>query len=260
MKTGIFTRGESSHSYKWEDAFANGLAEHGIYAEKYKSGDRPTDITLGVLWGVHNRALTQHFKQNNIDYVVLERGYIGDRTKWTSCGFNGLNGNADFVLQHADNKRLHLVRDYLQPARKKEGDYILIMGQIASDASVKWIGWNDWLQTKCDELKKDSDLPIYYRPHPLDHGPFIPRGLEVKGGELQDAIDGAAGIVTLTSNTGVDAMLAGVPVVCDAPGSMIYGIDITNRGQWLQNMSYCQWSIEEIESGETWSHLKRRYE
>ena len=260
MQIGIFTRGKDSHSHKYEEAFAKGLTTHNITPTWYSSGDKPLDIDLAVVWGVNNQGLIQHLEKYDIDYLVLERGYIGDRKKFTSCGFNGLNGWADFQLEYVDDKRLHHVEQFLKPIRKEEGDYILVMGQVSGDASVRYIGWNGWLQKTFDRLKKSTDKPIYYRVHPLDHSPFIPTGMDVLGGKLDAAIQGAAHVVTLNSNSGVDALLAGVPVISDDEGSMIWSANPLNRKEWLEEMSYCQWTIEEMASGETWQHLGRKFD
>lgn len=270
MKVGIFTRGKSSHSYKWEMAFGEGLRRHGLDYKLQTIGDKPRDIDLGILWGVHKKDLTDHLRSFDKDYLVLERGYIGDRTEYTSCGFNGLNGNANFCFDYINDERLHLVQDHIQPIRETKGSYILIMGQIASDASVKHIGFNRWLHETYISIKEITDQKIYYRPHPLDNSPNIPEGLEVISGDLHDAMKKASCVVTLNSNSGVDAVLAGVPVISMDKGSMVYNVTkhhindiieptIFDRAQWLREMSYCQWSIEEITKGIAWEHLKKRY-
>jgi hypothetical protein len=32
-----------------------------------------------------------------------------------------------------------------------------------------------------------------------------------------------------------------------------------NRDQWLYDLAYKQWTLEEIAAGEAWEHLKKRY-
>ena len=265
MKIGVFTRGKESHSYKYEKAFRDGLIEHGHDVTFYDWTDRPETIDMAVMWGINNEALIEHLKNKNVDYVVLERGYIGDREKWTSCGFNGLNGHADFCNENSDDKRLVHVEKYFKHERKCKvktlTGYTLIIGQVPSDASVKHVGFNKWLQRAYDQaVRYDSHYyDIYYRPHPLEKEPFVPEGLKVLEGSLGDALKGAVLVVTLNSNTGVDAMMLGVNVSCHDKGSMIYDVPLVGRGQWLKDMSYTQWTIEEMASGETWGHLKKRY-
>lgn len=269
FNTGIFTRGTESHSYKYEQAFAKGLKIHGHNVIFYKWGSVPTHIDLGVIWGVNNVAAINHLKENDIDYVVLERGYIGDRTEWTSCGFNGLNGRADFCNKNSDSRRLSLVEKYLKPVKPRGSGPIVVMGQIQTDASVKHINFHKWVQTTYDNLSKSCGGEFFYRPHPLDKDPFVPEGMRVIEGTLDEVLDQAFSIFTFNSNTGVDAVLAGVPTITMDKGSMVFDItdhdptDLAKSGkyrqQWLQDMSYTQWSLDEMASGQTWAHLRRRY-
>ena len=260
MKIGVFTRGKESHSYKYEKAFRDGLIEHGHDVTFYDWTDRPETIDMAVIWGINNEALIEHLKHLEIDYVVIERGYIGDREKWTACGFNGLNGHADFCNKNSDDKRLHYVLECKMPIATGIGGYNLIMGQVPSDASVRHIGFEKWLDKVYQDLLSNRHyLPVFYRPHPLELEPYIPRGLEVIEGSLESAIDDAETVYTLNSNSGVDATLRGIPVSASDKGSMVYGVTLDDRDQWLKNMSYTQWTIEEMVSGETWNHLKKRY-
>lgn len=273
MKVGIFTRGMETHSYKYEQAFANGLKAHGHTVLDYPWNSEPGNIDLAVIWSIKNIRLITYFKERNINYVVLERGYIGDREKWTSCGFNGLNGHADFCNKDSDDKRLHHVKKYMKPIREEKGDYIVIMGQVSGDSSVKYIGFNNWLDKIYKEIRHEGRGRLYYRPHPLEKEPYIPEGLEVIKGSLKQVICNAHCVATLNSNSGVDAILAGVPVFADDEGSMVRDLRMgifdsistpyipeERRNQWLKDMSYTQWTIEEMELGETWDHLKKRYE
>ena len=270
FKVGIFTRGEKTHSYKYEKAFAEGLIEHGHDVIFYKWADRPETIDLAVMWSIKNEALITHLKNLDTDFVVLERGYIGDRKKWTSCGFNGLNGRADFCNDRSDGKRLKHVEKYMSTLRRVKGNgkYIIVMGQVPSDSSVKHlkIGFGKWVYSAYKALDP-MGWWVYYRPHPLDKEPYIPKGMKVIEGDLDKVIRDAHFVATFNSNSGVDSILAGVPCAVSDEGSMVWDLraDIDNpkvpdRYQWLKDMSYTQWTIEEMSSGETWKHLLKRYE
>jgi len=43
--------------------------------------------------------------------------------------------------------------------------------------------------------------------------------------------------------------------VCSHDLSQIVNPLIPDRETWLDRLAYCQWTPEEIESGETWEHL-----
>ena len=143
------------------------------------------------------------------------------------------------------------------------------MGQVSSDASVSHIGFNNWLQSTYMALEQITDKKIYYRPHPLEKEPYIPEGLEVLPGELHHALS-AYCVVTLNSNSGVDAVLNGTPCITMDKGAMAW--DVTDHhlnaiidpqtydlDQWLNEMSYSQWSTDEMKNGEAWEHLRGFY-
>lgn len=274
MKIAVFTRGEQSHSYKYEMAFLDGLKSHGHKPSLVSWQYIPTDLDLAVIWGVNNTPLINCIERAGADYLVLERGYIGDREEYTSCGFNGLNGRADFCDDHRLRKRAKLFEEYLKPVRKNRSTnrYIVIMGQVASDASVRHIGFNLWLSSVYEMLKRKTNRPIFYRPHPLEKEPYIPEGLQIIHGELHDVMQGSYMVVTLNSNTGVDAILSGIPCAAMDKGSMIWDLkaNITNpkhiepineakRRVWFNKLCYTQWSLEEMRSGEAWEYLKKKY-
>jgi hypothetical protein len=73
--------------------------------------------------------------------------------------------------------------------------------------------------------------------------------------------------VTFNSNSGVEAVVDGVPTLSFDIGSMVYEVsghlldDIEepkrfDRTQWLANLCYAQWNPEELRNGEAWDHLK----
>ena len=271
MKIVLFARGEGFHSYGHEMAFLEGLRRHGHSVEVCPVGTVPANVDLAILWGVRHKRLILNIREKGGDYLVLERGYIGDRQKYISCGFNGLNGKANFMNKGLGDFRSKHFQHLMQPFIKNRGNYIVIMGQMENDASVKYIGFNNWLDDTFRQLKNITDRKIYYRPHPLSINQHVTEGLEVIHGDLHHVIQKAHCVVTLNSNSGVDTILAGVPCVSMDRGSMIYDVTQHNinavikpvfkdRQQWFNELAYCQWTDEEMASGAAWQHLKAFYE
>ena len=67
---------------------------------------------------------------------------------------------------------------------------------------------------------------------------------------------------------GVEALIEGTPVIAHHQASFVYDItpnkieDIENiklpdRKQWINNMAYTTWSLEEIGKGLPWKHLTK---
>lgn len=259
-------------------AVIEGLRKHGL-SPLLKMPGAPEKCDLAVTWAYKN----PYEAASGRRHLVVERGYVGDRFQWTSMGYDGLNGRADFC--NADSpgdrwKKLDEIegRNYLggklmQPWRdsRHDGDYVLVMGQVTGDASLRNVRVEDWYRTQLLRIR-NAGLRAYFRNHPLnDREPILPQGVTMlpKEVRLDDALAGAKWVVTYNSNSGVDALLAGVPVVAMDEGSMVYGLagrnpeippPMLDRTQWARNIAYCQWTLAEISSGKAWDHLKKGME
>jgi hypothetical protein len=257
----------SAHQQRWGNAFAAGLERHGITPLK-GDGRQPIACDLAVFWSHKKYPIIEAQKKTGRDYLVLEHGYIGDRiSEYASAGYNGLNGNADFVNQDMPPDRwLLFFREYLKPWRP-EGNYIVIMGQVPGDQSIRGTDFTGWVAETAKGLRERFDVPIYFRPHPLS-GRQDAAGVPLIHGDLHYVLADALGVVTFNSNSGVDALLEGVPtMVCDE-GGMAWpvtthrveeGFKKLPREQWAWNLAWAQWTEEEFSGGTAWEHLKRKY-
>lgn len=202
------------------------------------------------------------------DYLVAERGYIGDRFAWTSLGYNGLNGRADFLNSGKGSDRWNKYFSDLMRPWKFGGDYILIMGQVSGDASLSNLkDFNGWVAQMVEAIKEHHVGMIAFRPHPLARQ-RAPHGIRCFDGTLEENLSGASLVVTFNSNSGVDAVLAGVPTVTMDKGGMAWPVAshdpavviYPDRTSWAAELAWCQWSNEEIRNGDAWEHLKKKYE
>lgn len=265
----IYQRQFQPHAGKFFHAFIDGLKLHGINAEwLYDRSYKPSD--LAVIWGMRFPQIIKGQKENGNDFLVMERGYVGDRMKFTSMGFNGLNNRADFHAENMPDDRWDKYFDGMMKHWKTEDGYILLIGQVAGDSSIKdRIILTDWLNEVVAELSKIyPGKEIVFRPHPLSRQNQNIPGTENSNGSLEQDLSGAGLCVTFNSNTGVEAVLAGVPTITMDRGAMAYNVtshalDVPickpDREQWAYDMAYKQWMMEEIASGEAWEHLKQRY-
>ena len=68
------------------------------------------------------------------------------------------------------------------------------------------------------------------------------------------------------SNSGVEALLEGIPVFAFDDGSMAWSVcnrsltdiespSLPDRTQWLNDLSYAQWTLGEMKEGLAWRHL-----
>ena len=83
--------------------------------------------------------------------------------------------------------------------------------------------------------------------------------------ELAEQVTNCWCVVTYNSNSSVEAAIRGIPSFVYDEGSMTWDIsrhdyDIENpimpdRTQWLNNISYAQWTSDEIIRGDAFRHL-----
>jgi hypothetical protein len=269
MDVVVYHRGQPWAAPRLE-LFTNGLIRHGIEPE-VRSADNWRASDLAVVWGHRDKALHEIQRAHGGRYLVLERAYIGDiheRRRWTSSGYDGLNGRADFCNENSPPDRWEkYFSDVIKPW-KTGGDYTLVMGQVPGDSSLQGVDIDGWYEEAAANLKAEWSKPVRFRPHPV----AVERnqvgevhGTTLDAGSLANALDGAACVATWNSNTGVDAVLAGVPVIACDRGSMAWSVSARDyshcarpeREQWAANLAYCQWLEEEIASGETWEHLRK---
>lgn len=194
------------------------------------------------------------------EVLVIERGYIGDRFKYSSLGWNGLNGHAVFPPYSGNGKRFESHGGTIKPWKNQKG-YALIMGQVPTDMSLGGLNIMPWYEDMAYGIKDIHGLDVYFRPHPdlVKKGYFEkPKGCILsEHGSLIEALDGAAFSVCWNSNSSVDSVLNGTPCIVGNKGSMAWdmcGESLTEiltpeREQWAQDLAWKQWSLDEIQSG-----------
>jgi len=260
MNLTIVTQEMLRHQVVWMDAMAVGLRKHGVIVTRVSEGE-PIYSNIAVCWGWRIGRELRETERHEV--LVLERGYLGNRRAYSMCGWNGLNGNADFGA--AGNPRDRLDRHFkniLAPWRTT-GKHTLIMGQVPGDQSVLGVDLMQWYEdaaTSAASMRR----PVYFRPHPMSPAPPYPN-LPIMAGTLGDALADAAAVVTFNSNSAVDAAIAGVPVYTLDRGSMAWDVAAhsldddpirPDRTQWASDLAYKQWSLQEVTAGDAWAHLK----
>lgn len=123
----------------------------------------------------------------------------------------------------------------------------LLIGQMPGDGAVKGTCHATWLRNKAAELQADG-FDVVYREHPRG-GVKMPHLPSADGPQL-DEMRASRVVVTYNSNTGHDALLAGVPVLCDpvAPYAELAGMtlpSLPNRRSYFKRLAYGQWRVDE---------------
>ncbi len=233
------------------------------------------DVDVAVVFGTRKKAVPYSEHRGKIiramtssgkRAVIIERGYV-DRDDHYAVGYDGLNGRADFCNAGARDDRWLKLGRALQPWKKPRGKTYLVVGQVPWDASVQHIDFVAWCSNVVAVIQNlDPRSEIVFRPHPLalEKTPYI-LGTERSEGPLEHDLEHADIVVTFNSNVGVDAAIAGVPVVALDAGSMIWGrapdrLDAEtlwwDRKQWANEIAYAQWTLDEMSWGAAWKHLR----
>lgn len=247
------------------------LEKELAHLEEYQ----PSDIA--VVFGVYKKDIPVSYPRGRIiakqelrklDTIILETGYVNrgvGEDKHYAVGFNGLNGRADFKNEGMSGDRAALLPP-LKPWRE-EGEHVLLCGQVPWDASVQHTNHVRWLVETAAVLQMVTKRKIVFRPHPLAKLAPI-SGCEYSERPLEEDLAKAHVVVTYNSNSGVDAIRAGVPAYAFDLGSMIYKVanklwtdlerpKMPDREQWYSDLAHCQWLPSEMSEGLTWKHLLR---
>jgi len=265
------------HQSRYAEALAAGMKKHGYKNVQIKTSFSPSDCSdLAVFWAHKKGQIINAQKSRGLPYLVMERAYVANRFEWVSLGYNGLNGNANFYTKNitdSDRWNKHF-SDYLLPWRtttKETGKYALLIGQVKTDASVRHVNIHRWYEKVIKELN-ELNIPVVFRPHPLDKIMFIPesRGLVYTidtNESLEQSLEHAKFTVTFSSNSGVISVLRGIPTISWDIGSMAYNVTQHNlhsdiytepdRKTWCNKLAYCQWLEYELSDGTAWEHLEQ---
>ena len=291
MKIRIRANPKAEHQYSTAQNLVAGFLAHGLSDVKIVP-DINAPCDLAVIWGT--RSLPNVRPKFAKDCLIMERSYFHDRYQDISLGFNGLNGRADFCLDSPTITSERFERKYANQLlpwnTQNQKEYTLITTQCLNDQSLMIPFQNQTMnvfreyQRIIREVKRYSPRPLAVKHHPLK-----PLCVHAAANKLFQGIQGiphdmsiakvfanAYAVVTINSNSGVEALLAGVPVINTDVGAMSWNVavkdkfsrlqnirenlDEFDRHSWTVKLAYCQWSQDEIASGEAWNHLKWKYE
>ena len=267
MKFSLWTHNGALNSAPVFDAFAHSLLAAG-HDVSYNDISSDVNVIWSVLWNgrmAPNQAIWEQKKPT----IVLEVGGIKRGTTW-KVGLNGINRDAYFGPSGNDNTRANELGLKLKPW-KYNGKYILIAGQ--HDKSLQWQDMprmSNWFLNTYDEIRKHTDRPIIFRPHPRCRLEHIERGLRYverqEPNHIANTYDdfdmGFKDIwatVSWSSNPGVHSIINGVPAFT-GPSSLAFDVAEQNlrnienplygdRTQWLNDYAHTEYTIQEISQG-----------
>jgi len=277
----LYTDNGALNSKPVFEAFAKSIIDAGhkvIYNEPYRVMDHYDNYDVAVIWSVlwngrmsKNKTVWEQNRLQDRPVIVLEVGGINRGTTW-KVGLNGINRTAYFGEQNNDRTRADNLGLVCKPWRSN-GDFILICGQ--HNKSLQWqhmLPMSDWFMQTYREIRKHTDRPIVFRPHPRCRLEHIELGLKhvyrqepVKiGGSYDDfdmGFDDVHCTISWSSNPGIHSVINGVPAFVSTH-SLAYPVandidflhDIEqplmpDRTQWLNDYAWTEFTVEEIVAG-----------
>ena len=269
MKFSLWTDYGALNSKPVFDAFANSLDSNG-HDVVYNDLNSDVDVIWSVLFnGRMSRNKT--IWENKKPTIVLEVGGINRGVTW-KVGLNGINRDAYFGDKDNDRTRADSLGLVCKPWRSN-GNFILVCGQ--HDKSLQWQdmpSMSNWFMQTYREIRKHTDRPIVFRPHPRCRLPHIELGLKhvyrqeprhVNGtyDSFDMGFDDIHCTISYSSNPGIHSIIEGVPafvsthsLAYDVANDIDFLHDIENpvmpdRQQWLNDYAHTEYTIEEISQG-----------
>lgn len=263
------------------DAFAHGVIEHGdecVVRPLTGEVQVASDCDVASMVGVKSRELYRANHKAGVHTILLDKGYSRGKAHGPVRGWEYWRVSVD--SHHPTNRLMKVERPTdrlerldidLKPWRET-GEHILIAGSSAKYHEFYGLkNPTTFARDVVRELRDLTDRPIVYRPKPSWHG-----AVEIKKARfsrppetIADALSGAWATVTHGSNACFESILAGVPCIIlgDAVAKPLSSTSLSEiesprlasedeRYRWLADLSYQQWTLGEVYSGEAWATIR----
>ena len=260
-------------------ALSEGAARHGDKIEgrprsTYKGPvDMKADgaIAFGVKTG--REFFDRHLKRGQ-STLLIDKGYVARASHYRIVA----DGTAEtwFGLDNMPDDRWKALGIELRQRKRHGADRpIIIAGSSAKYHRFAGIKEpNAWAKKIVKDIhKSEPERKIIYRPKPSWH-----EAQDIKGAhfsrapqKLEEILPGAEYLITHGSAAAADAIIEGVRAIClgDSIARPVSCHEIVrskavkfpaekDRRAWAARLAYCQWTLEEMRSGEAWDHIRGR--
>ncbi len=225
------------------------------------------DVRFAYTCGMHwtERAARAFLESKCIPLVVLDLGYFKRAKNSTDrVGYNQVGlGKIGWVPEcEVDSSRWDAlgIPDAVAPVTDRPRN-VLVLGQVPNDSQHHMTEkvLNAWLDEHTKAFR-DAGYRVTFRPHPLHtkgERPICDMVSVPKNCTLAESLAQCSHVVTFNSTAGLEAILAGVPVVCDESAHYAHVADTEKGNHWLgsvmrhmHRLAWSQWTCAEIETGD----------
>lgn len=272
MRVAIYYQDSNRRSKIIAQAFAKGIVRCGdTCVVKSLSDYVGVEADVAVFYGTLLRPMKDYIAARK-HYVYVDLGYWGRLADGKFSGYHKVSVDARhptayFQRVAHDEKRISVFKKLKLKPWRKAGNHILLAGMSAKACAAEGFRPEQWENDIVSLIRRFTDRPIIYRPKPN-----WPDYSELKDCYLNPSTELAAvlmschAVVAHHSNVAVDGIVSGVPAFCwrgVAKPQALQDIALIesplmqeDREQWMRDISYCQWSVNEMIDGKPWRHLK----
>lgn len=237
--------------------------------------DQFADVSIG--WGIYQQQQAQRWAYHR---VILECGFLGDRTENLFVGIAGLNGSGALPGPVISGRGAQWYGD-LRERKPREHRRVIVLGQVPSDtnlhafhgsAETQINAYARWLASMCAQLASRG-AEVGFRAHPRDPAnrdmlvsmiPFA-HDFDKLGWSKEEIFEWADVALAFNSNGLVEAFMAGLDIMPAHPGSMCWDVrsnfgaprhfTASEKQRWLDKVASYQWNHEEIANGAAWRYI-----
>lgn len=266
MRVAIYAWKPSGRTMHIAQAMHKGFTKHGIKSRIVR--DRK-DIQgdLAVAYGWNHEPIFKRFQKEGLNYIYFDLGYWNRRpSKHAREGFHRVAVNSwcssEYLPENAPCDRFNRLKIDLKPLTLNEDGHVLVTGMSAKAAGTHGLRPGQWERDTIGILRQYTNRTITLRQKPTKRNPNIQT--------IEDALNSSYMLITHHSNTAVDALVNGVPYYCKKGVARRLSVnkvdanimenppivDDHERLKLVNSIAYCQWTPEEMRTGELWEYLK----
>lgn len=227
------------------------------------------DCDLCVLYGMRHygkRIIAEH-ERRGVPCVAVDLGYV--KRAMRSNGYEGYwqvsKGGLNWLPKSAPSDRWQAL-NVPHPKPKNKKGYVLICEQTPNDAShaMDIDGLNSWMESAVSKCER-AGVKYKKRRHPMNR---MIDSCELPDCPIEEDLRGASAVYCHNSNVGNDALLAGIPVICDSDCEYdptykdLAHKEIKKDLEYPKNiegyfhrLAYGQWTRKEIATGEAMNYV-----
>ena len=247
------------------EAFSSGLQEAGFDVR----GAPPASVKRGDCLLIWNRYMQWHdlasrFEAGGGTVVVAENGYVGPggvspvhmEPRSVYALARSYHNDAE-VVPEGSGERWDALGVDLRPWRAS-GGHVLVCPNRSFGTPGRFMP-SDWGEAVCRRLAKLTRREVRLRLHPGNNKPRK---------DLAEDLAGAWAVVIWSSSAGVHALVAGIPVICEAGHWICKGAagkldqveapPMPERRPAFEQLARAQFSLQEIANGHAFSVVMNR--